>query len=115
MCRGGREGWEHISELSGLELRWIKTIKFSKMGIILRTFMLTFFSTSLLPLYDVVQFTLNGASPSKLCLISAKRLSLYQILAPNAFDYVEGFVASLNKSIKSSNYERQMVNASLSM
>ncbi|XP_063727646.1 von Willebrand factor A domain-containing protein 3A-like isoform X2 [Symsagittifera roscoffensis] len=41
--------------------------------------------------------------------LKAKRLSLYQILAPNAFDYVEGFVAALNKNIKSSNYESQMV------
>ena len=44
-----------------------------------------------------------------LLCFAAKRLSLYQILAPNSFDYVEGFVASLNKSVKSSNYERHMV------
>ncbi|KAG3259467.1 von Willebrand factor A domain containing 3A [Ictidomys tridecemlineatus] len=41
--------------------------------------------------------------------LKAKKLSLYQVLAPNAFSPVEGFVPILQKTVSSTIHERAMV------
>eukprot|EP00794_Sanderia_malayensis_P009024 gene9026-9991_t len=41
--------------------------------------------------------------------LKAKGLTLYQVMAPNAFNYVNGYVSSINKSVVSQVHHRSMV------
>ena len=36
----------------------------------------------------------------------AKGLNLYQVLAPNAYSYVKGYVSTINKNVKSKIYKK---------
>ena len=37
---------------------------------------------------------------------TAKGLNLYQVLAPNSFSYVDGYISAINRSVHSLVYER---------
>eukprot|EP00112_Aurelia_sp_Birch-Aquarium-sp1_P014285 Seg3076.2 transcript_id=Seg3076.2/GoldUCD/mRNA.D3Y31 product="von Willebrand factor A domain-containing protein 3A" protein_id=Seg3076.2/GoldUCD/D3Y31 len=41
--------------------------------------------------------------------LKAKGLTLYQVMAPNAFSYVDGYVSSINRSVVSQIHHRSMV------
>ena len=40
--------------------------------------------------------------------LKAKGLNLYQVLAPNAYSYVKGYVSTINKNVKSKIYKKSM-------
>ena len=45
--------------------------------------------------------------PNKfICIFLAKGLTLYQVMAPNAYSCVGGYVSVLNKSVDAKNYEK---------
>ncbi|XP_028395207.1 von Willebrand factor A domain-containing protein 3A-like [Dendronephthya gigantea] len=64
------------------------------------------------------EYTLNVENPSfpartsldwlKQHGLKARGLNLYQVLAPNAYSYVKGYVSTINKDVKSKVYKKSM-------